>query len=127
MSGLTDTVPADRHPRRCSRWFASDATTGEAICDCGLAEESTVEGLYQHDLAAILRALGLDDYARGDSPHMVVHDEVIPEIRRRVAIEDAARAVLDPPPADDAWWVRESVQELRAALGSAREGGTGNG
>jgi hypothetical protein len=82
MSGLADTVPNDRHPCSCSRWFAWDSITGEGICDCGLAEESTVEGLYQHDLGAILRALGLGDYARGDSPHMVVHDLVLPAIRR---------------------------------------------
>ena len=31
-------TPEPAHPRSCSSWFASDATTGEGICDCGLAE-----------------------------------------------------------------------------------------
>ena len=86
MSGLADRVPRNRHPRTCSVHFASDATTGEAICDCGLASESTVEGLYQHDLGAILRALGEGDYGRSESAHMVVHEVVLPAIRRLRAL-----------------------------------------
>lgn len=71
---LADTVPLDRHPRRCSLWFS--------CCDCGLASETTVEGLYQYDLGRILIALGLGDYARSESAHMVVHDVVLPAIAK---------------------------------------------
>ena len=89
--------PNVRHPRSCSCWFASDATTGEGICDCGLASETTVEGLYQHDLGALLRAAGLGDYARSESPHMVVHDLLIPRIKqtRQVALNLAAERAAD--------------------------------
>jgi len=31
-------TPEPAHPRSCSSWFASDATTGEGICDCGLVD-----------------------------------------------------------------------------------------
>lgn len=88
MSGLADTVPVDRHPKSCSIWFASDATTGEGICDCGLAESDSPAALYQFDLAAIMRAAGLEPFARPESPHMVVHEVVLPALRKVLLRDD---------------------------------------
>ena len=36
VRALAETPGEPAHPRSCSSWFASDATTGEGICDCGL-------------------------------------------------------------------------------------------
>lgn len=103
--------PHPPHPRSCSAQFAQDGTTGEAICDCGLASETTAAGLYQHDLGLILNALGLGAYARSESPHMVVHDVVLPRARELAeppvpSTEELARlldhhwlAIASPPSA----------------------------
>lgn len=40
-------------------------------------------GVIQHDIAAILRALGLGDHARPVSAHAVVLDEILPAIKRQ--------------------------------------------
>jgi hypothetical protein len=69
------------HPKSCSGWFAFDGTTGDHICDCGVSEETNSDGLMQHDLGLILTALGLGDHARPDTPHVVVHDVILPALR----------------------------------------------
>ena len=38
VRALAETPSEPAHPRSCSSWFASDATTGEGICDCGLVD-----------------------------------------------------------------------------------------
>jgi hypothetical protein len=41
---------------------------------------------FQDDVAMILRALGISDHARSISAHLVVQDEILPEIRRLVDV-----------------------------------------
>lgn len=38
--------------------------------------------IYQDDIHALLDALGLGTHARPESPHDVLHKEIIPEIRK---------------------------------------------
>jgi hypothetical protein len=53
--------------------------------DCSQDRRPSASEVMQDDLLEMLRALGLGDHARPDSPHFVVQDEILPAIRRLVA------------------------------------------
>lgn len=60
-----------------------------------MSDDSTVA---QDDLAEILRALGLGDHARPESPHGVVQSKVLPAIRQLVAADPCAEFPDAPDP-----------------------------
>lgn len=77
--------------------------------------------VYHDDVLALLGALDLGTYARPQSPHAVMQDEVLPAVRRlREALEKIADADVDPkyPSKHVPEWQRIASKALNAAEGS---------
>lgn len=58
------------------------AAIDEAAANLRAIQERSVSEVMQDDMAHLLRTLGLSDHARPESPHVVMVDEVIPEVLR---------------------------------------------
>lgn len=100
VDGMTARWTEREHPKSCMGHCATDALTGDHLCNCGIVEfHGDTAGLVQHDIKAILSALGIGAHARPQTPHVVVHDVILPAIcaaktaAHNAAVEAAAKQI----------------------------------
>ena len=106
-------------PCRCGGYgVVYDAENGAAmgLCHSPLSAQDAM----QDDMAELLRALGLGDHARPESPHEVMRKEIIPALRAAIARRaETGGEMTDTERLD---WLADEMQDVTFGGGDRMDG-----